>query len=238
MDGPGDELLARPALPQDQDRGGAGGRPLDQVEGLLHAPAGRDDEINFEFFPQLFPELLVLPAQAHFSFHPLDQEEEFVQIDGFGQVVIGSLFHGLHRGFHRPESCQQDDHHLRVQPLQLLEELNSVHPRHSEVRQNQVEGPSFDSIQGSGPVSGRADSVSLLGQKSFQHFPLDLLVIDDQDLKLWSSLHPTSPGTGKAIRKIVPWPATLSTSMVPPWSWMILWARGRPNPIPFSLVVK
>jgi hypothetical protein len=34
-------------------------------------------------------------------------------------------------------------------------------------------------IQGGGPVSGRADSVSLLGQKAFQHFPLDLLVIDD-----------------------------------------------------------
>src|SRR5208337_3292738 len=50
------------------------------------------------------------------------------------------------------------------------------------------------------------------------------------------SLH--QPLSGNLTVKMLPASGAVSTSMVPPWSVMILWTTASPKPVPFSLVVK
>ena len=44
--------------------------------------------------------------------------------------------------------------------------------------------------------------------------------------------------SGKMMVKVVPFAISLSTSMMPPCSWMIPWATDNPSPVPWLLVVK
>ena len=47
-----------------------------------------------------------------------------------------------------------------------------------------------------------------------------------------------APATGSVIVTVVPWPGTLATAIVPPFSSMFRLAIVRPRPVPVALVEK
>ena len=119
-----------------------------------------------------------------FLFHPLDQEKQLVQVDGFGQVVIGPFFHGRNRRVHGSISGHHHHHGLGIAPLQFRQQRKTVHPRHPEVGQDQVERARGISIQGLGPVLHGDGFVTLFVQKPGQHLPLDFLVVRQSEFEI------------------------------------------------------
>src|SRR5215831_5639087 len=108
MNGPGDQLLARPRLTGDQDRGVAGPGQLDQPIDLLHCRARAQDG------PETTT-LAKLPAQERHlaldfpALHRLVEEyPEAPRVHRLGQVVVGSLAHGRYRRLNRRVTGKQN----------------------------------------------------------------------------------------------------------------------------------
>ena len=66
--------------------------------------------------------------------------------------------------------------------------------------------------------------------------PVGVVVIYDQYAA--GLRHHSSLGVGRVMVMVVPVPVRLSTAMLPPWAWTMLWTMARPNPVPLLLVEK
>ena len=135
----GHQLLAGAALAHHQDRGARRRRLGDQAEDLLHPLALAHDLGEARLVPERGAQLAVLVLQAALV-EPVAQDvEDLLVLEGLGDVVEGALLHrrdgGLHRGVGRDHQHDQ----VRVDLLQLLEDLEAAHLRQHHVHDGGVE---------------------------------------------------------------------------------------------------
>ena len=79
-----------------EDRGAGGGDLFDGGEDFLHGWGGAEEAFEAEFFVDLVVEF------DHFAFHlagaegAADEDFEAIDIEGFGDEIVGAAFHGFH----------------------------------------------------------------------------------------------------------------------------------------------
>ena len=136
VEGTGRQLLARPALAADQNARRGIGHPGDLLVEIDHH-RGRADELRFfaDLPLALRPELPEFPDLEHL----LDHRPDRVRRKGFADVIPGAQPQRLHRRFQRAEGRHQDDGQLRPPFVNLPEKLETIHFRHPDVGQQEIE---------------------------------------------------------------------------------------------------
>src|SRR3990170_8057497 len=164
VDGPGDELLPGPALPDEQDGGVAAGDLLDLLEDLLHAKVAAHNPFDAKTLLQLLSQKPILLAQLDTLKGPPDSEQNLFPLDRLGQVVEGAPLQRLLGRIHRSIRGHQDDQGGRVVPRQPLHQGEAIGPRHPQIGQDHVERLFLATPDRLLPPGRRLDSIALSGQ--------------------------------------------------------------------------
>jgi hypothetical protein len=128
------QLLAGSRFAADEDRGVGRCRLLDRAVDLPHPGAVADEPPEAAVLAQLAAQHLHL-AQRLLPLHDLvEQDPQPLRIDRLGQVVVGAGLDGLDGGLDGPLRGEDDQRHVRVLVLQRVQQLQAVHARHHEVR--------------------------------------------------------------------------------------------------------
>ncbi len=119
MDEPRDHLLARPRFAGDEDRRLRGGDLGGGVEEPGHGGGAADQVPPVEPLAEAFLQEAVLLLQMAVVHRPFQCEAELVEIEWFGQVVVGPLLERLDGRLHGGVGGHDDDGDRRVEGLDL-----------------------------------------------------------------------------------------------------------------------
>jgi hypothetical protein len=210
VDRPGDQILAGPGFAGDEN-GAARRRDLaNQIVDALHGGRAALDLFDPGRLLGDLAEITILPLVPRQLERSPDQAFENVDVEGLAQVVDGSELHCLDGGLDRSVGRQHDHGHAFVELAQLAHELDSVDPRHLQIREHQRGG--FR------PKRGEC-LLRIFECPRFEPQPLDqdlqdppgaAVVVDDDH-----PFHESSPSQGRSMRKHAPRPGSESTWMRP-----------------------
>ena len=163
MQGPGDQLLAGAAFPGDE-HGGLGRRDLaHRLQNLLHRRRFADDIFQPVFFVQLLPQRLVFNLERLMPQRPGNPHFQLVNLHPpFGNVVVGPVFHRLHRDFLRAVSGHQDADGRFGKRLRPRDQFHAVLAGEAKVRQQHVEMFLLQQFHRRAGVSGKVNVVTVL----------------------------------------------------------------------------
>ena len=194
VDGPRHELLARAALPGDQDRRRRGRSHLDHAVQRLHGGPGAHDPPHTHDLPEL-------PAQQRDLTHRLaaggglgDEQLQARHVHGLGQIVIGAVLHGGHCRLDCALSGQKDDRGKGHLVPQRLQERMTVQTGHDEIGQHHGRQHCDGLLEGLLAVGGLLDGITPAGEQRHKAPAGRGLVIDYKDLEA-HGLHIASQGT-------------------------------------------
>ena len=125
VDGPGDQLLARAALPLDQDREVGVGDLADAGEDLADRGALADHLRELARGGQPVAQPAVLLAQPVVLEGLADLEPQHLQVDRLGEVVVGAQPHRLHGRLDRPVGGDHQDQRLRPAVLDVPHQVEA-----------------------------------------------------------------------------------------------------------------
>ncbi len=163
MDGSGNQLLSRPTLPLDQNRGIHLGDPLDQPEDLLHLLASVDNalhpESSFQHTRQV-PHLTLQPFPLQGVAHA---PHDHIRLAGFGEHIVGTFLGRPYRVLHI--SLTGEYNHLgrrfpRLHPSQNLQPRRPF--LHPEVTEKEVKILLFHPPEGLGDAREGLHVMALL----------------------------------------------------------------------------
>ena len=138
MDGLGEELLARAALPEQEHRRRA---RCDLPHGLEYGEdlgALADQVVEIVFVREAITQDLGLLEETLLLEDLLQDHLQLVDVDGLPQVVLGPHLHGPHRGLDRAVGGHEEHHRLGPDLLDLGQQLDAVHAGHAEVGEHDV----------------------------------------------------------------------------------------------------
>ena len=118
--------------------------------------------------------------EAAFFQSPVDNDVQFRQFVGFGQVIEGSQFHRLDGGVDIGMSGQDDHLQERISLLQPAQQFQAVHARHHDIHQGDIDGASLDRRQGLVAVAGGQGLPPFSLQTLTEQFAVMGLVVDHQ----------------------------------------------------------
>ena len=233
VDGPRHQILAGPALPEDQDGGVRGGHPLDHAEDLLHPGRTRQDAAERLGSWQARAQGHIVAQELSLLGCLADDHLEFLDPGGLGQVVIGAQLHGLDGARNLLEACHHDHLRLFGKTGQLPQDLNAFLARHLHVEDDHVVRRLAQTIERGLPVRHPLHLMALTGQLAHHQLAQVLLVVGHENTD--GPAH-----AGSTTRNRLPFPSRDVTSIRPPWSATIPWAIARPSPVPWpgGFVVK
>jgi len=110
-----------------------------------------------------------------------DRDPEFVRLDRLAQVIGRAPLQRLHRG---PDVLLAGDHHHReVGPglPDAPERLETVHPRHHQVQQDQVGGRTRQALQGLGSAGRGLYGVAVRGEEIVVEGAEEGVIVNGQD---------------------------------------------------------
>jgi hypothetical protein len=100
------------------------------------------------------------PGSGYHAAHQrLYSREQLGNPKRFAEIVVGAEVKGFHYVALSPARRQYQDWHLSTAPY-CLEHLQSVRPRHVDVKQQQVERVLLDQLQGLGAIRRGVDLVT------------------------------------------------------------------------------
>ena len=182
VDGPREELLARSALPLEQDRRVRGGDPL----GLGSDGADRRrvaDDRREEARLRLREEQRLTGPAAPLD-ATSDHQPQEVGVDGLRDEVLGAVLHGLDRGLDRAERRHHEDRERGVGFDRGVEDREAVRARQLPVGEHQVEALArAELLHGLGPGLDAGDVEALRLEHLLEHRAQRALVLDDQDAR-------------------------------------------------------
>ena len=136
VDGPGDELLSRPALAEDQHGAAESGHLPDQLEHFLHLRVLADDVPEFVSAAQLPAQVAVLALDLPDGEDALGQEGRLLGVERLDEIVMGTLLHRRDRRVHRGVGRHDDDARLRPERADLAKRVDAVHAtRHLQIHE-------------------------------------------------------------------------------------------------------
>ena len=181
MDGAGDELLARPGLPCDQDGALGGGDPFHQRVDFLHGWAVANQALEVVSLPELRLQIPVLLRKVPAVQGVLDAEVHDLGSRGLLQVVVGAQAAGFHRALQAAVGGEHDDDLIGPKLLELLQGLQAVHSGHPDVQQDDVEVLLLAYAQGFRSAGGDRHGVVLDFQADLEALEEVRLIVDDED---------------------------------------------------------
>lgn len=113
-----------------------------------------------------------------------DASDQFVDVERFGDIVVGALFQALSHLGALVEGAQDDDGYRRseIEVLNVVQERISIHHRHHKVEQDQVRAALLETFETFDPVLGEHDLVTRLGQGVLEQLSDVAFVVYDQNL--------------------------------------------------------
>jgi hypothetical protein len=134
-----DQLLAGAALAGDQHRRGRAGDPADQSEDLLHGLGPRDDVLEAVLALDLALQPRDLSPQRALGQRLVDQEQELLDLERLGDVVVGAELDRLDRGLDRAERGDHDDVRRVGQGADVADQIEAVEVGHPQVGDHQID---------------------------------------------------------------------------------------------------
>ena len=182
VDGPRDQLLARAALPLDQDGEVGVGDLADAGEDLADRGALADHLRELARCRQPRAEPAVLLTQAVVLEGPADLEPQHLQVDRLGDVVVRPQPHRLDGRLDRAVGGDHQDQGLRPAVLDVSHQVQTrERARHLQVGDHELVGQAAEQVPGLGPILCRRDLVRFLLQGQRQPGADVRLVVHDQD---------------------------------------------------------
>ena len=220
VDEAGDELLAGAALPGDEDARVGRGDLVDELEDLLHRPApGRDEGRLGRLEARL--QLAVLGEERVALGRLLHEARDRLGVERLDDVVVGAVLERLDGRLDRCVGRHDDDGRLGGGLADLAEDLETVHPGHLDVDEEDLRRLARERRERLAAARRGEDVVPLLLEPERERAPQVGLVVDDHQLH-GRGHQGSSPGAavpGRVTRNRVPAPGELSTSIAPPCRW-------------------
>ena len=130
-----------------EDRGAGGGDLFDGGEDFLHGWGGAEEAFEAEFFVDLVVEF------DHFAFHlagaegAADEDFEAIDIEGFGDEIVGAAFHGFHGDIDRAVGGHHDDDRGVWEGEDLVDEFHAAFAAEAEIGEDEVDGFAFEDAE-------------------------------------------------------------------------------------------
>src|SRR5574340_553360 len=173
------------------------------------------------------PSRVLIAQGSHFQ-RLVHHGHQVIERKRLQEEVHRARLHRLHGGLDGAERGHDDDRGRHVLPAHAIEQLQTVHPGQAQVGEHQVGALSeLDAFLGRG---GLVHLETGAGELQLDYPAQLFLVLDDQ----YAGLH----CIGRKTRKILPFPGSLSTAILPPCSSTIFETMASPSPTPSGLVVK
>ena len=141
MNGIGDQLLAGAALSQNQRGRIRSCDQFDFLEHRSHLVVRAENAPEAELVFQCLLEILILSPQRHHTACTLDDQQQFIHLKRFGNVVEGAKLHRTDRRLHR--SVGRNHHDLRLGRLLFgrSQHRQAICAGQPEIGDHQIEGP-------------------------------------------------------------------------------------------------
>src|SRR5262245_41144583 len=188
MNGPSDQLLARPRLAGEQYRCVAGPGQFDQPIDLLHRRARAQDGAETTTLPKLPAQECHLALDFPALHRLVEEDPQAPWVHRLGQVVVGPLAHGRDRRLHRRVTGEQDDHRVRVDFVERLQERDPVQGRHHQIGDDDGGAEGGGPLESLFPIDGLLDLVSPGRQQIRQRGACGFVVVSDQNAVFHGSL--------------------------------------------------
>ena len=179
-----DEFLARAALAEDQDRRVAVGHLVDEIEHRAQRRALAHHVVEAVARAELVLEQPVLGAQPPVLDRLLDQAphdvegalERLVQVpEGAGAQRVDGMLDRVVAGHH-------DAGQVGVDFVDLPHQLEAADARHAHVAEHQIDRLGRDDGQRLAGVARAGDRVTAADEDALERAPIQLLVVDDQNM--------------------------------------------------------
>ena len=181
MDRARDQLLAGAALAGDQDRGGRARDPPHERDDIAHRLALRDDVVEAELVLDLALQPRDLAAQRALAERLVGDEQQLLDLERLGDVVVRAELDRADRGLDRAERGDHHDVRRLGQRHHAADQVEAVHLGHPQVGDDQVEPVGARELEAGRGARRRLDLeprvLELLGQQVAHR----LVVLDDQD---------------------------------------------------------
>ena len=177
-----EELLARPALAAEQDRGVGRGRARERRQRLTNALVLANDAGHATMAGQLFPQELVLGLQTPLLERPRDDEAQVVGVDGLGEKVERALADCTNRVGDAAIRREQDHRHVGIDLTRGPQHTKAVTPRQLEVGQDERRSMTLQELGGIGLVSCLEHTMPSRLQREAEHLTERVTVLDEQDV--------------------------------------------------------
>ena len=236
VDGARDQLLARAGLSDHQDIG-LGARGLaHQLEDSAHGRAPADDVVEPEGLGELLLETAVLALQAPVAEGPIHGHAQLVHREVLRQIVEGPFLDRGHRRLDGGESRDHDHGQGGVQFMSAVQQLHAIDAGHLQICEDHVGMLALEQLQRSAGVGGDEALVPRRLQNASTVLHHVRFVVYDEHAHVAHD-RTSLPTAGKVRTKIVPFPGSDSTSIVPLCSRTMLYEMDSPSPVPSDLVV-
>src|SRR5215831_13513750 len=203
------EFFSRAAFTGDQYGAVRGADNFDHLEELLHLLALSDETAHavnfFEFAAQiciLFPKPAVLERAMH------HESQLFHEVFRLQDVVEGTHFQRLNRGFGAGESRHQDELPVEMSRPQFTKKIDAGHVCYFDVRNNQIEFRRLDLSQSFFCRDCGTHNEAFLFQEDLEQLAKRTLIVDNQDFSASGHLQiddecrahsPTGPHGNRAV---------------------------------------
>ena len=138
VDEPGEQFLARSALPEDEDRRRQLGDLAHQIDDVGGDPARPDDELALLLVDDLGGKRQHLPVQVLALAHVPNQRPHLVVVEFFRDEVVGAVLDGLDRGLDVADRRDHDDLDQAVVLLDDAQDVQSGDARQADIQQDDV----------------------------------------------------------------------------------------------------
>ena len=138
--------------------------------------------------PQLLPQQAVLGGELEVVGHALQLQAQFVEVERFGDVVVGAKLHGLDGGLHRGKAGHHDGDRFRPPLLDLAQDLQTIAARQSQVEQNHIDVRRIQNAAGLIPRFRQLRAEAQRTSHVTAAFPYRSLIFHDQQVQQVSLL--------------------------------------------------
>ena len=204
-------------------------RPVD----LLHGRRAADQRQALALLRRIGVALHRRGRRRQRAVHHRDQ---FVEVERLGQVFEGAALGGAHRRQQRRLRAHDDDAQVGPELADARHEVEAVLVGHHHVGDDELALAFLDPLPQRRGGAGAAHIVALAAQRLVQDGADGAIVVGDQDGRGAAHGAAWRNCNGNITLKVVR-PGSLSNSMAPPWSLMILATNARPRPVPVGLLV-
>ena len=175
---------------------------------------------------------------------PLSREphgrDEFIEIDGFGQIIDRPIAHGGDRATDIGKRRHEEHGERRVLLADAPQGFDPGHTRHPHIANHHREGRREQQLQRGFARCSRLRVVALRAQKRFEQTALAAIVVDDEngDGGGHVGLHAAGPvRMSRLNRKSAPC-GTFASQVTSQWCAEAIWCTiASPSPTPFGRIV-